>query len=328
MKNKEMLYFIGRSLAVDRVMERRDEIIQIISKNQFDWERFVYLASNHRVLQLIYSKWRAANLLKFMPQDLEEHIHEVYCLNQERNLAIIEQLDDVTQCLNQANISPVYLKGAANLIDQLYLNIGDRLLVDIDLLVSQNEISDAVAMLKANGYTNYTGKKCVASPKHYPRLTKQDLGADVEVHFLAVSPEYSDNFNYETIKQNWKGVEAHPYCYVLSDEDKLRLNFIHAHLNNGGYRKRLLSLRDLYDVLVIGDRINLKEVIPTLGYEREADTYFLMVKELFGLSDDFFTPKSRISFFYKRQFDFFLDHIFLFRVNRYLRNLLVNIDVK
>lgn len=328
MKNKEMLYFIGRSLAVDRVETRRNEIKQILEKKHFDWGRFVYLASNHRVLQLIYSKWRAANLLQYMPQELEEHIHEVYCLNQERNLAIIEQLDEVTHCLNKANISPVYLKGAANLIDHLYSNIGDRLLVDIDLLVSQNEISDAVAMLKANGYSNYTGKKCVASPKHYPRLTKQDLGADVEVHFLAVSPQYSDDFNYDTIKQNWKSVDSRPYCYVLSDEDKLRLNFIHAHLNNGGYRKRLLSLRDLYDALVIGDRINLKAVIPTLGYEREADTYFLMVKELFGLSDDFYVPRYRISHLYKRQFNFFLDHIFLFRVNRYLRSLWVNIDVK
>lgn len=301
----------------DRVEGRKEEVAHKVQSHDFDWDRFVFLASNHRVLQLVYSVWKSADLLYLMPEELVEHLREVYELNQKRNSAIIEQVKEVTACLNQANIMPVYLKGAANLIDDLYINSGDRLLVDIDLLVSQNDISDTVALLKSNGYGNYKGKKLVASPKHYPRLTKEDKVADVEVHFLAVSPQYSEDFNYCTISLNWKSVETFPYCYVLSDEDKLKLNFIHAHLNNAGCKTCTLSLRDLYDVILIADRIDFKSTVEKIWYPKEADSYFFMIRELLGLPSSFYQPKFLLTHLFKVKHDVFLDHPFLFRFNRY-----------
>lgn len=317
MRNKDMLYFIGHSLVADKIDGRKEEIIRRVQLVEFDWNLFVFLASNHRVLQLIYTVWKSTDLLKLMPEELVEHLEEVYKLNEKRNYQIEEQIKEINATLNRANIMPVYLKGAANLIDNLYKNRGDRLLVDIDLLVSQNDISDTISLLKANGYANYKGKKLVASPKHYPRLTKDNTVADVEVHFLAVSPQYSEDFNYCTISQNWKNINSYPFCFVLSDEDKLKLNFIHAHLNNGGSKTCSLSLRDLYDVIMIGDRIDMAATIKNIAYTKEADSYFYMIKSIFGLPSSYFKSSYFCTDIYKFKHDIFLDHPSLFRVNRF-----------
>ena len=62
---------------------------------------------------------------------------KIYGLNRERNIQILQRIDDITAELNKKNIQPVFLKGTANLLDGLYSDLGERMIGDIDFLVKE-----------------------------------------------------------------------------------------------------------------------------------------------------------------------------------------------
>ena len=76
----------------------------------------------------------------------------VHALNGERNRALADQLAEIAAALNAIGTEPVLLKGVAYLVEDLYGDPAARVIGDIDLLVSEERIEDAVGALLAIGY--------------------------------------------------------------------------------------------------------------------------------------------------------------------------------
>ena len=150
-----ILYFIGQCLSLDVHPSFRDEIIVQFADPDYDWNSFIWTCSNHLVLPVIYLKFRDHDLLEYLPEVLAAHLKEVYELNHARNKQIIAQVKELTATLNKAGISPLFMKGAGNLIDVVYSDIGERMMGDIDLLVPETDFLKAVELAKENGYINY-----------------------------------------------------------------------------------------------------------------------------------------------------------------------------
>jgi len=100
---------------------------------------------------------------------------EIYTLNRTRNEQILLQMKEIKATLNASGISPIYLKGTGNLIDGIYSDKGERIIGDIDFLVSDKDYLAAAELFKNEGYVICFPDTMNSDSKrhhHYPRLWK------------------------------------------------------------------------------------------------------------------------------------------------------------
>lgn len=259
MTNTELFYFLGGCLSLGEATAKDCAVTERIRRGEVDWDRIVALSGNHLVQPSLYLRFKRQGLLASLPAGLGDHLQMVHRLNLQRNQAILEQIDRINRMLAAEGIVPVYLKGAGNLLDRLYEDDGERILADIDLLVSEAEFGPAVQRLRANGYDSQAvlTEEEVSSTKHYPRLFHPSELAGVEVHRVPVDIALSANFNYTLISKELKTVATDPRCRVLSDRHKVVLNFMHGFMGADVRMTHLVSCRSLVDLLHLSHRVDV-----------------------------------------------------------------------
>ena len=276
MTRMELFYFIGQCLSLDRNDENREKITHEIKNNEVNWEHFVELTSGHLVLPSVYLNFKQQKILPLLPKDLVNHLQLVYELNLQRNVGILSQIDEINRLLAVAGISPIYLKGAGNMLDHLYKDLGERIIGDIDLLVAEGEFLPAAKILKKEGYEHacpfYEEEQ--GTLKHFPRLVHPQKNADVEIHRVPVELNLSAHFNYDVIYPEKKQIETNPLCFVLSDRHKAILNFMHGFMNRDVKLLLSISYRNMVDLLYLTERVNVVDVFSSLpDYPKQARIY-------------------------------------------------------
>lgn len=281
----------------------RNEILEMIEADAIDWQRFVALCSNHVILPAIYLKFQSHGIIDFLPLELAEFLKEIYDLNRSRNDQILEQLKEITEVLNKSDIHPVFLKGAAHLLDDLYSDIGERILGDIDILVPEKDYLPSVKLLENDGYSCFKDSIKyfnVENLKHYPALSKPGYPTHLEIHRLLIDENYRW-FNPSITDKEKKTVNTLKGCFVLSDRHQIIHNFVHAQLHHGGHINGIVSFRDIYDLYLLSKRSAITETLPLIKCRQKAVAYFVFAGKVFGLNERFY-PKSNFSawFFLKR----------------------------
>ncbi|MCD6355115.1 MAG: nucleotidyltransferase family protein [Prolixibacteraceae bacterium] len=283
MKNSELFFFIAHCLALDHHPEYREKVVQELSSATFPLDGFVRVSSNQLVLPAVYLKLKTNGLLVGFPDDYCRHLDEIYQMNVQRNQRIKEQVDELSECLGHENIQPVYMKGTGNLLDNLYLDTGERMIGDIDLLVRENEYLKAAELIIELGYVDESKLyDDVSTLKHYPRLFKKDVPADVEIHRVPVSIKYAEQFSSEMLFLNRKEIPEKENCFVPDDEHKIIQNFIHSQLSNSGFRFKITSMRDLYDSFLLLQRVNVADILTRTEEKEKAESYFVFTDNIFN----------------------------------------------
>ena len=311
------LYFIGHCLSLDDHPSFRETIIVQFSDPDYDWNTFIFTCSNHLVLPVIYLKFRKHNLLSYLPEVLVQHLEEIYSLNRDRNLQIIEQMKEITVTLNSAGISPLFMKGTGNLIDGVYSDVGERIIGDIDLLVPEKDFLTAAGLFEKEGYQIcYPVDENTKSVKHYPRLWKENEVADLEIHRLPTDLKHATNFTAEVVLKTKKSVAGYPGCYVLADEHKVILNFIHSQLANAGHILGIVSLRDIYDLYCFSKRVKLQNITKTAPFRQKMIAYLKISEKLLMLPDSFYAGETIGSRAYQLKHDLNSTSVLISTANR------------
>jgi hypothetical protein len=316
MTNNEQFYFLGRCLALGENEIITHEVISIIEQDKADWNHFVSLASNHLVLPAVYLQFKRHNILPYLPEELVGHLRMVYELNCQRNKTILEQIDKINRLFATKGIVPIYLKGTGNLLDHLYEDIGERMIGDIDLLVSDDEFIPAANLLLGEGYeTNYPFHlEEYVFYKHYPRLVHPTELADVEVHRFPVEIHLSANFNYTIVNPEKKQIDTNPCCYVLSDNHKVVLNFFHGFMASDVKFMHNSTFRNMYDLFLLSHRVDIYKAFANQPqYEKKAIVYADFMFYALGILNQH-TPSLESKVFIKKQ-ESLRDLIFLYRIN-------------
>jgi len=152
MTYKEALLFIGKSLTLDCYPGRADEIRSVIRSGSVIWEQIVSVGTAHFVFPALFLQFKRSGLLPELPADLVVYMEEFTELNRQRNRQLIEQATELTALLNLHGISPVFLKGTAHLFDGLYNDIAERMIGDIDFLVTEKDLIKASDVMMNQGY--------------------------------------------------------------------------------------------------------------------------------------------------------------------------------
>ena len=153
------------------------------SKNVIEWEQVADVAGSHSVTQALYPAFVQKELVDSIPDEFLSYVQQVHEVNCERNEMMKNQLMDAVFVINRLGIKPLLMKGAAHLFLDTFSNIGDRLLVDLDILVPYDDIERTSNELIKSGYKFFEEQiYFIDNHHHYPALIKQDECATIELH--------------------------------------------------------------------------------------------------------------------------------------------------
>jgi hypothetical protein len=126
-----------------------------------------------------------------VPEDASAFLMATRDLNRERNATHRDALFAIIRDLNRRGIEPMLLKGAALLAVDPYRDPGFRMMRDLDLLVADEQIPDAVAVAVAHGFCSENVELPPDAP-HVPPLLDLTRGIKLEVHRALLMRKYRD----------------------------------------------------------------------------------------------------------------------------------------
>jgi len=260
---KETLYFIAKCLTISLEANNREEIEKQLQSNTIDWDVVVKLSSSHYVFPAMYCNLKRVGFLQYLPEELVNYMEHITDINRERNKQIISQAKDLNSLLLANNITPIFLKGTGNLLADLYEDIAERMVGDIDFIFSKEDYTKAITILIEFGYSDVV-KTDYYLPmfKHYPRLKKENSIAAVEIHKELLLEKYANEFNYSFVAKNSQVINE---VTVLSYANKLNLSIIANQINDSGFYYKTMALRNAYDVFLLSKKTNAKAAVNALN---------------------------------------------------------------
>jgi hypothetical protein len=256
---KETLFFIAKCLTISLEEKNRDEIEFMLKTTDLDWEAVVKVSTSHFVFPAIYCNLKRAEFLKYLPVDLVAYMKHITNLNRDRNTQIIQQAQELNSLLLANNIRPIFLKGTGNLLADIYDDIAERMVGDIDFLFSEKDFFKAIDILKKDNYSKLEGQlDYFQGFRHYSRLVKPANIAAVEIHKEVTIEKYRGEFNY---KINSEDAQLINDFSVLSFENQLSLSIISSQINDYGFELKNFTLRNAYDVFLLSKKVDTKKVI-------------------------------------------------------------------
>tara|TARA_B100000795_G_scaffold12151_1_gene8364 strand:+ start:1593 stop:2615 length:1023 start_codon:yes stop_codon:yes gene_type:complete len=246
-------------LTISLEEKNRQEIEKELQSKTINWETVVEVSTAHYVFPAMYCNLKRVGFLHYLPQELVNFMEHITNLNRERNQQIITQAIDLNNLLLANNITPIFLKGTGNLIEGLYDDIAERMVGDIDFLISENDFFKAIDVLKKNNYYVPDGQlEYFPGYRHYSRLIKPENIAAVEVHKEVIIEEYRDEFDCEIITEDAQQINN---FLVSSFENQLSLSIISSQINDYGFDLKVFSLRNAYDVFLLSKKVDTKKTI-------------------------------------------------------------------
>ncbi len=299
-----MYYLSGQILALDCIPENREKIAAVFLSSSMNWNGFVKMGSDNYVLPALYLKLQQYNLTPYLPEPLNEYLQEVLALNRERNLSVMREAVLVRDVFLKENIECLFMKGTGNILDGLYSDIGERMLYDLDVLVGEGNMLKAAGVLRNHGF--FTQKefipRAVESTMHYPILLRSDLVAGVEIHRMAVQYLYQNKFSNQRILENRVAANKEKGFWLMQPADRLVHNFLHAQLMHSGHYHADVSLRDLYDLLLLSRKVDALDTFLHFGHYKQASlAYLKLMHKVFGLPMPRQLASSKYGYFFLKR---------------------------
>lgn len=241
-----------------------DDLKKTLSNPLFNWDNIVIEGSKHLVLPAIYCRLKSKQLLYLLPEELLNYLKELATLNEDRNLAIKDQINTLSHLLKTHKIEHVFLKGSALLMGDFYEAISERMLGDIDILIKEDQLDIAFNLLKENGYIpiEQTLGNSFFEHKHLPRLMTDKNICAVELHrklFVTYRDNDLQNENILSEKQIYNTINLPSLAHLL------RHNVLNYQINDNGKLHNSISFRPAYDSVILLRKLNFETNI--LGHK-------------------------------------------------------------
>jgi hypothetical protein len=265
MSYKDVFYFVAMCLTISQEKKNKQIIEARLKKNDIDWEFVVEVSTSHYVFPAMYCALKREGFLTYLPQELLNFMEHVADTNRDRNTQIISQAKELNTFLLSHNITPIFLKGTANLLAGFYNDITERMVGDIDFLFSSEDYPKAIQVLEEHGYcktVESTTKHPYPWNKHYPRLVKKGKIAAIEIHDNLLKEGYSNRFNYNTVKSNIQFVGDFA---MLSEANMLNLSILANQINDDQFFHKRISLRNAYDVFLLSKKTSANNAVNTIS---------------------------------------------------------------
>ena len=207
-----------------------EKIKEILSSRPINWAYFFDRIRSEGIVSLVYKSLLGIDYAKtVVPEDIWARLESSYYTVAARNTLLYEKLDSILNCLNQAKIEVIILKGMA-LAGTIYPDIALRPMFDIDILIRKDDFSSVEDRLRGLGYIN--------SPSYPEDFYKGNMMVDVHWDLLNITRVKSRKKSCQIdIDEIWKssrliGIGGYE-VRVLSPEHCLMDLCLHLSLHHG-----------------------------------------------------------------------------------------------
>ena len=186
-----------------------------------------------------------------IPEDVYFYISEMFERNVVRNKRLAAQLAEAVAAINDRGVTPVLLKGAAMLATAPQADHGLRLMCDLDIMVSPDEVEPTLAALLARGYiVHYQTPPDWPGNWHVDLQRPSDVGM-IDLHRAPPGPAFFYRHSGD-VKQHCKTTHiGEGSAYIPSATYQALILTIHDQFQDSDYwtgnidMRHLLELRDL-----------------------------------------------------------------------------------
>ena len=190
------------------------EILNGVDINNINFEKLITLTSGHLMLPALFFNIQKKKAAYLFPEDFIDYIKNIFAINKARNEILLEEAKELSELLVKNNIKHLFLKGTALLLTNVFEDIGERMIGDIDFIIQHKDEEKIKKVLEKN---KYCSKKPVSSfrffkPKHLPRRINKNKKIAIEPHLELLSPGWRGVFNSKRLssafKENVKAIKT------------------------------------------------------------------------------------------------------------------------
>ena len=247
-KHKYILNFITRILHPKTTLDGYSFPLK-----QKLWEQVLKIGSSHLVLPAIYAAMIRKKIQNHVPKDLLLYLKKISNLNKKRNIEILKQIEFISKILKNNQIEHVFLKGSAMLILKPYDAIKQRMIGDIDILISKEDLFKAHKLLINEGFCEFDNElsfvRDLISIRHLKRITHPNYICAVELHSdLLVNSAKSQINSQDFLKHKELSDEG---FWIPSKYNLWLHSIFNWQYNDKGYEYNKISLRSFVDVVYL-----------------------------------------------------------------------------
>ena len=234
---------LEEKLLVNILYRQENEVLKGIDPDNINFEKLITLSSGHLMLPALFFNINKKNVSYLFPEDFIEYIKEIYSINKARNTVLLKEAKELSELLYENNIKHIFLKGTALLLSNIFDDIGERMIGDIDFIIQHKDEEQVKKVLEKNNYctsSNHVDSFRVFKPKHIPRRVNEKKIIAIEPHLELLSPKYRFVFNSKKLinafKEKTKTIKTpnksflFDHCiYALQIDDKGFIKSYHFH---------------------------------------------------------------------------------------------------
>ena len=239
---------VEEKLLVNILYREESESLQGVDIINVNFENLMKLASRHLMLPALFFNINKKNLSYLFPVDFIECIKNIYSINKARNEILLKEAKELSELLYKNNINHIFLKGTALLLSNVFEDIGERMIGDIDFIIQHKDEEKIKKVLEKNNYCNRYNVSLfrVFKPTHLPRQVHKNKTIALEPHLELLEPKNRWFFNSKKLINDFKDVTKTiktPAKSFLFD------HCIYAiHIRDQGIIKSYHSHRSIYDI--------------------------------------------------------------------------------
>jgi hypothetical protein len=267
----------------------RAELEALLRSSRLSWPHVVTVAGGNYVTPSLWLGLVAARLDSGLPDDARRYLQALYEMNLRRNSALLLQLDEAVDALNDAGVAPLLLKGAAYLKLAIHRDAGARILADLDILIPLDSADAARRALVRIGYDAVAGHP--PRPKHHlvPLVRAGEVAA-IELHVAAVVGPVQHVLPTADV---WRHSVEHASgrFSVASPSHAVLHRFVHDQIVDRYDAQRTVSLRSLADLLALDryygsavDWVAICDRANRAGYGPSFKNYLYVASRVAGLN--------------------------------------------
>lgn len=306
MNYKETIFFIGKCLTINHEEHNKIIVEEQLKSGTVDWDNVVRVSTAQCVFPALYCNLKRADFLYYLPSDLVEYMKYITDLNRERNKEIIKQAIEINKILKENNITPIFIKGTAHIIGDLYKDIAERMIGDIDFWVDFKDYERSIEIFKKNNYKIVNNDSEYLSHEiHYPKMNTDNRIASIEIHKEILIRPFHKEYNYQNIEK-----VTHNGFTFLNSYYKLILAILSFQINDYAFTYKNTSLKNHYDTFLLSKKISVREI-----YEKEnkllkkINNFLCLSSILLNKPKSIYSRESTSSIKFKKKFFYLLDNL-------------------
>ena len=181
------------------------ELLNGVDINNINFEKLITLASGHLMLPALFFNIQKKKAAYLFPEDFIDYIKNIFAINKARNEILLEEAKELSELLVEHNIKHLFLKGTALLLSNVFEDIGERMIGDIDFIIRHKDEEKIKKVLKYNN--NCKSEKLnlwrLFKPTHLPKLVRENKTIAIETHLELLEPKHRWIFNSKVLRNNF-----------------------------------------------------------------------------------------------------------------------------